>query len=142
MNITIVPRDHIHTVLAAVVPFVKKAVDWTLGRTNADDILASMFRPDVLTWVLFDDNSVIHGYLTTQVIEYPQARHFCVLNCGGNDGSLEASVDLVFDTFEQYAKDSGCDGVEIIGRPAWWRFIKDRGYEQPQRQYFKAIDKE
>lgn len=141
MNITLVPRGHIHQIVPDIIGYVRKASEWTLGRLSADDIIGSMFHPQVMTWLLFadDENSPVVGYLTTQIMDYPQARHFAVLNCGGMEGALEECVDLVFDTFEQYARDSGCDGVEIIGRPAWWKHIKDRGYEQPQRQYFKSL---
>lgn len=141
MNITIVPHGELHAVLPHIVEYVKKAREWTLGRWNTDDLLALAFNKNVATWVLFDDDNAIHGYLMTEIVDYPQARHFCVLNCGGRDGSLDACVELVFDTFEQYAKDSGCDGVEIMGRPAWWKHIKARGYDAPQRQYFKPFDK-
>lgn len=141
MNITVVPRGQINQVVPHLLAYVAKATEWTLHRMDADDIIASMFNRNVLTWVVFDDNNFIHGYLTTQIVDYPQTRQFCVLNCGGQEGSLEACVDLVFDTFEKYASDSGCDGIEITGRPAWWKHIKQRGYTSPQRQYFKAIDK-
>lgn len=139
MNISIIPQGHIHEVLPALVVYAQKASGWTLGRLSTDDILASMFRSEVTTWLLFDDDKIIHGYLTTQIIDYPRSRNFCVLNCGGDDGMLDVCVDLVFDTFERYASDSGCDGLEIIGRPAWWKHIKERGYQQPQRQYFKNL---
>lgn len=139
MNITTVPRGHLHEVLPAILPFVPKAAEWTLGRMNEDDIVAAMFSTGTLLWILFDDDKIVHGFLTTQVIEYPQARHFCVLQCGGNDGMLDQCVDLVFDTFETYARQSGCDGFEIVGRPAWWQHVKARGFQQPQRQYFKDL---
>jgi hypothetical protein len=130
MNITIVPREHLYEVLPYITCFVKKASEWTLGRMSTADILGSMFNPAVTTWILFDDRNITYGYLTTQIIDYPQARHMAM---------LDECVDLVFDTFEQYARDSGCDGLEITGRPAWWKHIKDRGYAQPQRQYFKDL---
>lgn len=141
MNITIVPHGRIHEVVHVLSGFAIKGAEWSLGRLSADDIVRSMFDLNVTTWIVFDDDQVIHGYLTTQIMQYPQARHFAVLNCGGIDGSLNDCVDLVFDTFEQYARDSGCDGFEIIGRPAWWKHIKDRGFNTPQYQYFKSFDK-
>lgn len=139
MNITLVPDGRIHEVLPAILPYVPKAAEWTLGRMHADDIVASMFEPGTMLWLVFDDTKAVHGFLTAQIIEYQRARHFCVLQCGGNDGMLDQCVDLVFDTFEQYARDSGCDGFAIVGRPAWWKHVKARGFEQPQRQYFKGL---
>jgi len=142
MKISIVPPGLMHQIIGELAPFAAKGSEWTLGRLKADDILASMFNPQIMTWVLFEDDSPIVGYLCTQIIDYPHARHFAVLNCGGMDGMLDQCVDLVFDTFEQYARQSGCDGIEIIGRPAWWKHIKGRGFAQPQYQYFKKFDKE
>lgn len=141
LDLTQVPRGHLHEVIGVLAPFFRKAAQWTLGKNDADGIAAMLFHPNVQTWVVFDPATQdIHGYLTTEVQQHATgARHLVVLNCGGRDGSLDSCVDKVFTVFEQYARDCGCTGLEIIGRPAWWKFIKERGYEQPQRQYFKSL---
>lgn len=140
LNVSLVPNGHVHNVYPYLIEYIHKAVEWALGRMDADDISATLFRKDVQTWVVFDtDTNEVHGFLTSEIRIYPQSKHFCVLNCGGRDGSLEACVHTVFDLFDKYAIDNGCDGMEIIGRPAWSRFIKEHGYTKPYMQYFKSL---
>lgn len=140
LELTHVPYGHVHEVYGYIVPYIAKAAEWTFGRMNVDDISASLFSNAVQLWVVFDPESrEVHGYLSTEIRNYPQSRQFVVLNCGGRDGSLDACVDKVFDRFEQYALENECDGIEITGRPAWSKFVKDRGYEMPQRSYYKKL---
>jgi hypothetical protein len=142
LAITHVPYGHIHEVYGHIVPFIAKAEGWTRGRLNMDDISASLFSDKVQLWLVFDsDTREVHGYLSTEIRDYPRCKQFVVLNCGGRDGSLDACVDTVFDTFEQYARDNGCDGIEIQGRAAWWKYIKDRGYASPMRSYYKKFER-
>lgn len=139
MNITLIPPGHVCDVLPRILGYVSKAREWSYDRYTVDDMVAGLFKPGVMLWIVFDDDNHIHGYLATEIREFPQARHFIVLHCGGQDGSLDACVGMVFDTFERYARESGCDGLEIIGRHAWWKHIRERGFSQPQRQYFKDL---
>jgi len=140
LDLSLVPYGHVHEVYPAIVPYLVKGQEWTLGKASIDDLSAQLFRPSTLLWIVFDqDSKKITGYLATEIQQFPQARHFVVLHCGGEDGTLEATVHKVFDTFEQYAQQSGCDGLEFVGRPAWAKFVRARGYEQPQRLYYKNL---
>jgi hypothetical protein len=31
-------------------------------------------------------------------------------------------------TLESYARDAGCDGIEILGRKGWQAYVKHHGY--------------
>lgn len=141
LAVTAVPYGQLHRVVEFIVPYMEKAAAWTHGRMDVDDILATLFGKHALLWLVFDVSTKdIHGFLTTEIRTYPQAKHMIVLNCGGREGSLEACVDLVFDTFEQFAADNGCDGLDIQGRAAWSKFTKERGYDTGMRHYFKKIE--
>lgn len=141
LTLTAVPFGHLHEVLEFIVPYIKKSVAWTFGRMDADDIIATLFAKQALLWMVFDvDTKEIHGYLSTEIRTYASgAKNMVVLNCGGRDGSLEACVDTVFDTFEQFATANGCTAIEIQGRAAWAKFVKGRGYDTEMRHYFKKI---
>lgn len=139
--VSIIPLGKKHTVLGEILPFVVKMADRTLMRQKPDDIVANMMKPDTQLWVVFDkdDKAKLHGYLTTRIEIHAQARHLVLVNCGGIDGSLDACVATVFDTFEKFAIDNQCDGIEFLGRPAWSKFVKPLGYEIPQYQFFKSL---
>lgn len=140
LTVTTVPHGHIHEVFEFIVPFMKKSIDWTFDRMGVDDIANSIFGKHALLWLVFDqDDKSIHGYLTTEIREYPLCKNMVVLHCGGVEGSLEACVGMVFDTFERFAASNGCNAIEIQGRAAWAKFVKGRGYDTQMRHYFKKI---
>lgn len=140
LTVTAIPYGHIHEIIEYVIPFIKKAAKWSMGRMETDDILKAIFNRSVILWLVFDqDDKSIHGFLTTEIRQYSFSKQFCVLNCGGKEGSLEACVDTVFDTFEEFAQANGCDAIEIEGRAAWSKFIKSRGYDTEFRHYFKKL---
>lgn len=143
LTVTLVPHGAVYTVYPILIDYIKKAEEWTLGRMNIDDISALMFSRNAQLWMVFDQESGdVHGYLTTEIRQYPQAKHLCVLNCGGHDGSLDACVHKVFDIFEQYAKSTGCDGIEFAGRPAWSKFVKQHDIQKTYVQFFKSLRSE
>lgn len=140
LDITLLPNGHVHEVFPYLIPFIKKAEPFALGRLNADDIAALMFSRSVQTWLVFDqDTNEIHGYLTTEIRQYPNSKNLCVLNCGGRDGSLDACVHKTFELFEKYARAQGCDGLEFQGRRAWKKFAEEHDIEAAYTQYFKDL---
>lgn len=143
LQIALIPFGHVHEVYPAILPFIKKMEPWNMGCMHVDDISATMFSDKVQVWIVFDPQSrKIHGYLNTEIRNYPRFKALCVLGCGGDDGKLESCVDVVFSTFERYATDCGCKGIDFQGRPAWAKFAKEHGYESPMRHYFKKLDGE
>lgn len=138
MKVTLVPQGHVHEVIGQIAPLVVKAQEWTLDRCSVDDLMGALFAPTMLLWVAYDERG-IHAYVASEIRRFSLKSEFCCLHCAGYDGVLDDCVDLFFDTFEQYARDAGCDAIEFIGRPAWAKQVKKRGYVQPQRQYYKSL---
>lgn len=139
LDVALVPPGHVHNVFAHIQPYLLKSVEWSLSHDDADDLARSVFATTTQLWVVFDENGVIHGYLATELVQYPKAKHLVVLHCAGQDGSLDACVDRVFTVFESYAQDQGCDAVEIRGRHAWQKFAQKHGFTSPMRHYIKYV---
>lgn len=140
LKLTMIPFGEVHKVYPHIVEYIKKAQEWTVGRVCTDDISAALFSRNTQLWIVFDPaDGFIHGYLSTEVRNYPTARQFVVLTCGGKDGSLDACVDMVFEIFEEYARKCECTGIEISGRPAWAKHVKKHGYDMPYRMFYKDL---
>lgn len=139
LDVSLVPPGLVHNAYPHIVTYLMKSVKWTQGTSDADDLSRAIFATTTQLWVVFDEKNFIRGYLATEIVQYPKAKHFTVLHCAGEDGCLEACVDRVFTLFEQYAREQGCDAVEIKGRNAWSRFVEKHGYESPMRHYFKRL---
>ena len=40
---------------------------------------------------------------------------------------------------ESFAKDSGCDGIEALGRPGFWNWLKDDNWDKIAVAYQKKF---
>ena len=57
-----------------------------------------------------------------------------VVFCGSRDGAeMEGMAGKwveAMEMFKEWAKFSGCDGIEIVGRKGWSRIFKNSGFEE------------
>ena len=53
------------------------------------------------------------------------------------------NIDKGFDTLYKWAKDNKCDGIEALGRPGFWNWIKkEKGWKETSRFYELKFDKD
>ena len=63
-----------------------------------------------------------------------------LLFCGGED--LEGWHENVLVLLEQYARDHGCSGMELIGRAGWKKFLQKNGWSATYLVCERNFDKE
>ena len=66
------------------------------------------------------------GALVTEIISYPRKRVFSLALIGGVEA--ERWIDCIHD-LELWAKDQGCEQVEVPGRIGWQRVLRGLGYQ-------------
>jgi len=143
LEFTFVPHGYLHQVVPAIIPLFKRSEFWTRGRASIDDILRFLFTGDMHLWIGYEDDfSNIKFQLITEIKQYPKAKMFVVQYCSGVFGVLDAASDLVFETLERAAIDSGCDGIEFFGRPGWGVEAKKQGYSAMTVVYEKHFSRE
>lgn len=139
MNITQVPHGRIHEVLPLILPYMRKMDEWCRDWMTIDGVIAAALMQTTQLWLVFDDDNHIVFYLTTEIRNFPSAKYLMVLNCGGEDGVLDDNLKMVCDTFEQFARASGCTGMQIHGRRGWTKYAKELGFEPPHMDFLKKF---
>lgn len=128
LDLSLVPHGLIHTAIPQVLPFLKTSEKWTRGRSNVDDILGFLFSGRMQLWVVLDENG-IHGHLITEIKQYPRCNMFVVQYCAMEPHIMSGIEDKMQKLAERYAKESGCAGIEFVGRPGWTKSMKKYGYD-------------
>ncbi len=122
--ISLIPQDHVNNVWSEVGPIIQKAVDQSPGRFDVVDILTEAMLGNVQLWIGFnEDDRKIHSAGITRIYEVPLARVLSIQWLAGSD--LQQWIDEAIQTTESFARDQGCTRIEIIGREAWGRIMKD-----------------
>jgi hypothetical protein len=135
---TFIPYGRLSFVLPSLMGYLAKSEFWTRGRASVDDIIKFLFTGQMQLWAIFDEEThQTYGYIITEIKQYPQYKMFIWQYGAGEIGVLEATNGLVFETLEKAAKDSGCDGIEIMGRPGWKREAKRFGCTSETVMYEK-----
>jgi hypothetical protein len=139
--ISLVPYGMYYRILPSLGRFLEVSETWTKGRANVDDIIAFLYSGQMRLWVVHDPhNMTAKGYLITEVKAYPRCKMLVLQYCAGDFGSLEEEGDEIFETFERFAKDTDCDGIEFFGRPGWKRHALNHGCTIQTVVYEKYFD--
>ena len=113
------------------------------GRINPQDIYMRCIENISSLWIIFETDSLnIIGCGVTQLHDYPSGLR--MLNVEHIAGKRYPEwVDKGFDTLYKWAKDNKADGIEALGRPGFWNWIKkEKGWEETSRFYEFKFDKE
>jgi hypothetical protein len=140
-KITFIPYGQISFVLPSLVNYLAKSKFWTRGRANVDDIIRFLYTGQMQLWVIFvEETENIHGYIITEIKQYPRHKMFVWQYGAGEIGVLENVNKIVFDALEQAAKAFECDGLEIMGRSGWRREAKRFGFTSETVMYEKFFN--
>lgn len=127
-QISYVPYGRISPILPSLLYYLNKSEFWTHGRAVVDDILQYLYTGKMQLWAIYQaESQKIDAYIITEIKQYPQCKMFVWQYGAGEPGVTEQCDELVFDTLEHAAKDSGCAGLEVFGRPGWKPIAKKHG---------------
>ena len=100
---------------------IERALVYSGGTHDFEDIVELVESGEAQFWP-GEDSAVV-----TQVVEYPRAKQLHVWVAAGNLAGLEAMVPEI----EAWAKEQGCTGATMIGRPGWERtFLARMGWKR------------
>lgn len=128
MIITLVPASAVPKVWLSILPYVRDLIEVADGRTSELQIYEDALQRKHLLWIAIDDamDNRIIGFATSKINSYPKRRLLSVEYLGGED--FESWMDALQETFCNFARDQGCDGIEAIGRIGWERMLKKIGW--------------
>lgn len=142
LELTLVPMGSVTQAVASIYPQLQKAAAITHGRSSVDDLVRAFYTGAYGLWLVFDtETQKIHGFLATEVKQYPQLRMLTIQHCVMESGTLKKIEDRMQELAQRYARDTGCAGIEFVGRPGWRRYSKVKGYHSQSvvyQQFFEV----
>tara|TARA_B100000131_G_C18078321_1_gene597244 strand:- start:632 stop:1066 length:435 start_codon:yes stop_codon:yes gene_type:complete len=133
------PKD-----LGHVWPFVEKLLNKSIkrsyGRTSTSDLLQECLYGESHLWIFYEEERYpeILGCGITQINDYPSGlRMLNIDHLAGRhqDKWTKDGLEVV----EKFAKDSDCDGIEALGRPGFWNWLKDDSWDKIAVAYQKRF---
>ena len=119
---------------------LKKSVKRSYGRTNTNDIFQECLMGQSHLWIFYRDDEFpeLIGCGITQINEYPSGlRMLNIDHLSGKNQELWTKEGL--DKVESFAVDAGCDGIEALGRPGFWNWLKDDNWDKIAVAYQKKF---
>ena len=132
IHVSLVPAEHAAQVWPAIAEYVAKAVKFTSGKYEPEDVLDLVVQYKYPLWIAFDDTD-IKGAVITRFIDYPRKKYLFLEFSGGQDGF--SWKEPMLSVLRSWAKDNGCDGIEGAGRAGWQKVFKMDGYVPTLRHF-------
>lgn len=126
MQVTMVPREYVPDTWPDVKDHLDKAVAYTFGRYEIEDIYDAIMDYDHTLWIAFDEAG-IKGAVVTNFVHYPKKKYLVMTFCGGVE--LEKWKPSMLKLLQHFAFDNQCDGVEATARLGWTKIFKDDGHK-------------
>jgi hypothetical protein len=135
-QVKLIPTEQCSYLWRYVKPLLEPAIKESSGRWQPEYVLVSLVNGYQQLWVVEEKNSKkIVAAATTQIIDYPEKRLFCMHFLGGK--GWEDWCENLIDVCSKYAKQAGCDGVECNARPGFWKWFKNIGWSKSSVMYEK-----
>jgi hypothetical protein len=120
----VLPQDIPH-IWSKVEPLLGRAVPFSKGRFKTEDFLKKLLTCEWQLWVMFDENGIFAA-ATTGVADYPRRRVLVCQMCGGD--RMNEWLKPFHKILVSYATDCNCDGLELVGRKGWGRWLEEIGF--------------
>ncbi len=104
-----------------VARLLAKAVERSRGKQDGDDIAAAIETGRMQLWLLAAPGQIA-AIALTEISEYPRKKVCRVIACVG-EGRERWQHHLA--GIEDWAKEIGCDGMELVARKGWARVMSD-----------------
>lgn len=139
MELSLVPFGHISAAVAATLPHLQVCERLSQGRSSVDDIVQFLITGRMQLWLVHDAERA-YGIVVTEITQYPRCKLLTIQYCSMETGTLEVVDEVLHATMDRFAQDSGCSGVEYIGRAGWRPTAKKHGYTEAIVMYQKFFE--
>jgi hypothetical protein len=142
-HLSYIPRGILTEVVAQILPYLPKSEEWSIGRSQVDDIVAYLYSGQMhLIGVYDNDTQRMHGYAICEVKQYPQFKMLVMQYTAGESGVMAHIEERMHKFVEDLAKAFNCKGVEFVGRPGWKKTMLKHGYSADTIVYEKFFEGE
>ena len=135
--IALVPVEYLNHTWPDVREEIERAVLRANGRWSIEALYASILNGEQQLWIAFDEDKNIEGVGTTEVAYYPAKTMMVIQFLGGNN--FNSWVWDMLEKFKQFGRDHGCQGIEATGRPGFWKWLGQDGFNKSYVVYEKEL---
>ena len=128
MTVSFIPKEVLSVVARDVERFLEPAINLSGGRDSMSSVWKSLLADQSQLWMAFEDeDNKPKGALVTRIGQYPLKKMINYLYIGGDD--LKEWHQDMLAIVEKFAREKDCQGMELVGRKGWDRFLKECGWE-------------
>jgi len=135
---TLVPPEQLENVWPFITDRLEKAIERSRGRWSMEALFQALQSETYHLWLAFDGDNNVDGVGVTQVVTYPNRRMLAIQFLGG-----ENFMDWVWSmlgTFNSFARDIECQGIEATGRDGFWKWLSKDGFEKAYTVFEKRLE--
>ena len=141
MICTFIPPDAVTSVWLKVLPHVRSLVIESEGRVSELVMYEEFLRGNQMLWLAATPDLEVKGFISTKINQYAKIKMASLEYCAGVDA--EDWFPPLIAIIEKWAKDYGCDGIEMVcGRRGWTRKFKEAGFKDKFSWAEKRFTKE
>ena len=130
MDIVYIPKEEINKVWVLAKPYVDDALVYSNSHHHSDHFKNLMVQGKLQLWLLWDDkkNTIqekMNGVVVSEIINRSIKKVFHLpIVTGKNRQRWQHLIEKL----ENFAKDQGCDCMELIARPGWQKILNKHNY--------------
>lgn len=124
----------IDLVWPVVLPMLQRAIDLNDGDFDSDYVFDNLMKDTMQLFIGYSKDDIIYASVT-ELLPYQHNKALRIILMGGKQ--IDSWVDTKI--FEKFAKQQGCNRIEIVGRKGWIKKLESRGYKQTHYIVTKEI---
>jgi hypothetical protein len=136
--VSLIPPAHIESAWPSVEEYLLPAVERSNGRWTMEALKQWALHNEKQVWIVFDDDKTIHCVAVTQNVIYPASRMLSIEFLGGT--GLNQWAFKLLDVLNNWAKDSGCNGIEATARIGFWKWLEKDGFDKAYTVFEKRFN--
>jgi len=118
-KLCVVYANDLEPIWEEIKPHLKSALSYSDDKYSLEDIREGIEGKEMQLFIVVKED--ILATVVTSIYEYPNSKVMTVVLTGGE--KMDKWIHLI-EQLERWAKDEGCDYMEILGRPGWERVLK------------------
>jgi hypothetical protein len=132
-----IPPETVDQVWPLIEARIEEACLTSREKETAFDVRRDARYGERQVWVIWDgDAKEVLAVVVTQLINHPRKRTCRINICVGEQRERwQHHIRII----ENWARENGCRGMELMARPGWSRVLKQHGYDTTHHMVEKDL---
>lgn len=132
MDWVYIPPNNINKVWVLAEPYIKEALSYSNNHHHADHFKDLLIGGKLQLWMIWDDKAKraqdkLYGVIVSEIV-IKSLRKVCHISIA--TGKNRQKWQHLIEKLENFAKDQGCDLMELIARPGWQKILDKYNYKK------------